>query len=62
MSETEYANILKNFVPEGLAEAIAGWDVGASKGDLFDDSHQLSKLIGRPTTSLAQSVAAALKS
>jgi NAD(P)H dehydrogenase (quinone) len=58
LSAAEYAAILKNFgLPEGLPEAIAGWDVSASKGDLFDDSHQLSKLIGRPTTPLAESVA-----
>ncbi len=28
----------------------------ASKGGLFDDSKTLSKLIGRPTTTLAESV------
>ncbi|MBP1641162.1 MAG: Male sterility protein [Bacteroidetes bacterium] len=58
LPEEEYANILKSIgLPEGLASAIAGWDVSASKGDLFDNRGQLSKLIGRPTTSLAQSVA-----
>ncbi|MCU4164888.1 SDR family oxidoreductase [Carboxylicivirga caseinilyticus] len=57
MPETEYAKILKSIgLPEGFADAIASWDVGASKGDLFDDGHQLSKLIGRPTTPLSQSV------
>jgi hypothetical protein len=30
------------------------------KGGLFDDSHTLSKLIGRPTTPLAESVKAIL--
>jgi NAD(P)H dehydrogenase (quinone) len=61
LSETEYANILKSLgLPEGLAFAIAGWDVGASKNDLFDDTKQLSALIGRPTTSLAEVVANAL--
>jgi NAD(P)H dehydrogenase (quinone) len=61
LPETDYANILKNFgLPEVFAEAIAGWDIGASKGDLFDESHQLSKLIGRPTTPLAETVKAAL--
>lgn len=61
LPETEYANILKSFnLPEGLALAIAGWDVSASKNDLFDDAHQLSRLIGRPTTSLAKVVADAL--
>ena len=44
-----------------MAEAIAGWDVGASEGGLFDDSHQLSKLIGRPTTPLSVAAANALR-
>ncbi len=61
LPEAEYANILKSFnLPEGLALALAGWDVSASKNDLFDDSHQLSRLIGRPTTPLAKVVADAL--
>jgi len=63
LSEAEYANILKSFgLNEGYAGAIASWDVAASKGDLFDDSRQLSGLIGRPTTSIAQSVKEALAS
>ena len=61
LPEAEYANILKSFnLPEGLALAIAGWDASASKNDLFDDAHQLSRLIGRPTTPLAKVVADAL--
>lgn len=61
LPEEDYAKILASFeIPEGFATAIASWDVSASKGDLFDDGHQLSKLIGRPTTSLAESVKAAL--
>jgi NAD(P)H dehydrogenase (quinone) len=62
LSEAEYANALKGFgVPEGLAQAIAGWDIGASKNDLFDDGKQLSKLIGHPTTPLSEVVKEALK-
>jgi len=62
LPEVEYAAALKGFgLPEGLARAIAGWDVGASKGALFDDSRQLSRLIGRPTTPLSVAVADALK-
>lgn len=62
LSEADYAAALKSFgLPEFLAKAIAGWDVAASKGALFDDSRQLSKLIGRPTTSLSSVVAEALK-
>ncbi len=61
MPEAEYIKILKNAgVPEGLAQAIAGCDVGASKNDLFDDTKQLSLLIGHPTTPLAKVVADAL--
>lgn len=58
----EYAAALMGFgLPEGLAQAIAGWDVGAAQGALYDDSHQLSSLIGRATTPLSVAVAAALK-
>lgn len=62
LPEAEYARILAGFgLPEGFARAIAGWDVAASQGALFDDGRQLSRLIGRPTTPLAVSVAAALQ-
>jgi NAD(P)H dehydrogenase (quinone) len=58
----EYATILTNFgIPEGFAHAIAGWDVGISKGDLFNDSKQLSTLIGRRTTPITEVVAEAVK-
>ena len=61
LTEAEYTKILESFeIPARLASAIASWDVSASKGDLFDDSRQLSTLIGRPTTPLADSVKAAL--
>lgn len=63
LAEADYAAALKGFgLPEALAAAIAGWDVEASKGALFDDSRQLSKLIGHPTAPLADTVALALKS
>ncbi len=61
LPQEEYAKILESFnIPKSFAQAIAGWDISASKGDLFDDSGELSKLIGRPTTSLAASVKLAL--
>ncbi|ATF94361.1 SDR family oxidoreductase [Cedecea neteri] len=47
-------------LPEGFAALLANSDAGAEKGGLFDDSHQLSKLIGRPTTPLRDSVKSAL--
>ncbi|MFT3847690.1 MAG: SDR family oxidoreductase [Propionivibrio sp.] len=48
-------------LPDALAGLLADSDVGASKGGLFDDQRQLSALIGRPTTSLASLMQAALK-
>lgn len=48
-------------LPEPVATMLAESDVGASRGGLFDDSHTLSRLIGRPTTSLKTAVAEALK-
>lgn len=61
LSEADYAALLAGFgLPAGLAAAIAGWDVEASKGALFHDGRELSTLIGRPTTPLSASVAAAL--
>ena len=61
LPETEYAKILESFdIPKGFAQAIASWDVSVSKGDLYDNSKQLSKIIGRPTTSMAESVRLAL--
>jgi NAD(P)H dehydrogenase (quinone) len=61
LPQADYAAILEGAgLPAGLAAAIASWDVGASKGALFDDGRTLSRLIGRPTTPLAASVAAAL--
>lgn len=57
LSEADFAAALKGFgLPAGLAEMLADSDVGASKGGLFDDSHTLSTLIKRPTTSLGESV------
>jgi NAD(P)H dehydrogenase (quinone) len=58
----EYVKVLVSAgLPESYAQAIAGWDVAAAQGALFDDSHQLSTLIGRPTTLLSVSVAEARK-
>lgn len=62
LSEGEYIEALKSFdVPGPLAETIAGWDVSASNDALYDDSQQLSKLIGRSTTPLSETVREALK-
>ena len=60
--EADYAQALAGFgLPEPMAQAIAGWDVGASEGALFDEGRELSALIGRPTTPMADTVAETLK-
>ena len=57
LSEADFAAALKSVgLPDGLADMLADSDVGASKGGLFDNSKTLSKMIGRPTTTLAESV------
>ncbi|HBC9087992.1 TPA: SDR family oxidoreductase [Citrobacter koseri] len=57
LNEADFAVALKGVgLPAGLADMLADSDAGAAKGGLFDDSHTLSALIGRPTTSLAESV------
>jgi len=62
LPEADYrAILLKIGLPEGLAAGLASWDVGASHGALFDDGHQLSRLIGRPTTPLSETIRQALK-
>lgn len=49
----EYVAVLVSAgMPEGWAQFYGGTHVSTEKGDLFDDGHQLSKLIGRPTTPL----------
>lgn len=59
---SEYAAILLQIgLPPVLAHGLAGWDDDASRGALFDDRRELSRLIGRPTTPLAESVRQALK-
>ncbi|MBD8221940.1 SDR family oxidoreductase [Pantoea agglomerans] len=61
LSQSEFAAALKNAgLPEGLAEMLADSDAGAEKGGLFDDSRQLSQLIGRPTTTWQAVIRAAL--
>lgn len=47
-------------VPAPFAEILGDSDRGVAAGELFDDSHTLSNLIGRPTTPLAEAVKTAL--
>ena len=62
LPESEFkAALLGAGLPDGLATLLAESDVGAALGRLFDDSRQLSQLIGRPTTPLAELVRRALR-
>jgi len=48
--------LISHGLPEGFAAVLADSDLHARDGWLFDDSKALSKLIGRNTTSIAQSI------
>ncbi|NLY63533.1 MAG: SDR family oxidoreductase [Alcaligenaceae bacterium] len=62
LPETDYASALQGVgLPEGLAAALASWDTDAGKDALFHDGKELSRLIGRPTTTLSEAVAAVIK-
>lgn len=62
MSEADYAAALISLgLPANLAQVYAGSDADAAKGALFDESRQLSALIGHPTTPLSVAVADALE-
>ncbi|HEX6373141.1 MAG TPA: SDR family oxidoreductase [Longimicrobium sp.] len=61
LPEDAYAEALAGFgLPEGFARVLADSDRGIARGDLFTDSGDLARLIGRPTTTPAQAVAGAL--
>ncbi|WP_313352617.1 SDR family oxidoreductase [Paracoccus sp. (in: a-proteobacteria)] len=61
LTQADYAAALVGAgLPEGLADAIPSWDADAAQDALFDDSRTLSRLIGRPTATLAEVVRAAL--
>lgn len=62
LTEAEYrAALVGAGLPEPIAELLSDSDAGAANGGLFDDSHDLSRLTGRPTTDLAIAIAEALK-
>lgn len=61
VSEAEYTAILAGVgLPPALAAIIANADAVAADDNLFDGGRALSRLIGRPTTPFAKTVAAAL--
>lgn len=61
LPQAEYKVILQQAgVPEAFAQVFAESDAHAAEGCLYDGDCILSRLIGRPTTPLAESVAQAL--
>jgi len=61
LPEADYRDLLRQFgLPAPLAAGIASWGVEAGRGALFDNGHQLSRLIGRPTETSAAAVSQAL--
>ncbi|NVI98010.1 SDR family oxidoreductase [Myxococcus sp. AM009] len=62
LSQADHAGALIGVgVPAAFAEVLANSDAGAARGELNDSSGDLRRLIGRPTTPLADAVAAAVK-
>ncbi|MGW2646817.1 SDR family oxidoreductase [Streptomyces sp. NPDC001393] len=62
VSVEAFAGILTGAgLPGPLASILAGVDASIEKGELVVSSGDLSRLIGRPTTPLAEAVTAALK-
>jgi NAD(P)H dehydrogenase (quinone) len=48
-------------LPKDYAGILADADQGLGRGELFTDSGDLSRLIGRPTTTLSEAIATALR-
>jgi NAD(P)H dehydrogenase (quinone) len=62
LSQVDFAAALEGAgLPKPFAELLADSDVGASKGGLFDGSHQLSKLIGRSTIPYSAVISATMR-
>ena len=61
LPKDEYAAALVGAgLPEALANILADSDIGASKGQLYSKSKDLSNLIGRPTTTLKDVIASSI--
>jgi NAD(P)H dehydrogenase (quinone) len=61
LTDEEYRATLEGFgLPPAAAAAYADGDRGIREGELYVDTRDLSRLIGRPTTPLAEAIAAAL--
>ncbi len=62
LMETDHkAFLVKVGLPDGFAAILAQSDAAAADGGLYDETHQLSQLIGRKTTPMAATVKESLK-
>lgn len=62
LPEADYAAMLRGFgLPDAMAEKLADADTKLEQGELHVGTGHLSRLIGRPTTTLAVGVKAALQ-
>ena len=60
--EADYAKVLEGAgLPPPVAAMLASTSALSGEGELFDDSKSLSRLSGRPTTPIRETIAAALK-
>ena len=58
-TEAEYAaQLASHGLPEAVAQMLAGWDTAIAGGALHSTSTDLADLIGRPTTSLVDTLRA----
>lgn len=61
LTEADFAQALEQVgLPQPVAAFFAGTHTATLHGDLYDEGKQLSELIGRPTTSISQSISEAL--
>ncbi|MET1066299.1 MAG: SDR family oxidoreductase [Arthrobacter sp.] len=61
MPKDEYVALLQTFgFPREVAEVFADGDLGVARGDLYVETGDLGRLIGRPTTTMQAAVTAAL--
>ncbi|MEH0862401.1 SDR family oxidoreductase [Halobacteriovorax sp. DPLXC-1] len=57
MTQSEYRDVLLQAgLPEVIADMLADSEIGASKGGLYSESKDLSRLIGRPTESMKETI------
>ncbi|RMR09694.1 SDR family oxidoreductase [Pseudomonas syringae group genomosp. 3] len=62
LTQAEFeAALIQAGLPDFVARLLADSDAAAAKGALFDDSRQLSKLIGRPAIPLSATIAETLR-